>query len=162
MSKNRNLFKNGKKFKRFWPESYSEKNTSTTGWFCLNHTLMPVKSDRRKYSGKWFKIVNSDNRNNVIYRVLRFDPTLKAENEDGSYNIIVVDWRGWLALSDEDENVKNPIPLTFTKANFFEVLFKASWNHPEPTNKLALRVAFILGGVSIVLGLIGVVIALLK
>lgn len=37
------MFTNWKKFIRFWPENYSERNSLTTGWFCVNHNLMPEK-----------------------------------------------------------------------------------------------------------------------
>lgn len=104
--------------------------------------------------------MNLDNNKNVIYRVLRFDPTLPIKNDDDLN--IVVDWRGWLALSDESEDVKKAIPLKITRANCFEVFFKASWNHPEPTQKLSFRIAVMFGSLSLLLGLLGLVIAFCK
>jgi len=143
-------------FKRFWPEKSKRKSSLPAGWFTLNYNLVPKKLDRRHLRGSWFKI-KEDNNKNVIYRILRFDPTLPGKN-DKDEQMIVIDWDGWLylTLNEDEENVPKKAELTISKANFFEVLFKASMKHPDPV----YRLTFIIAVTSVLLGILSVILAI--
>ena len=54
------------------------------GWFSISHVFITDKIERRKSYGKWFKIQSNKK---IIYRQLKFDPTLKATGDNPEINL---------------------------------------------------------------------------
>ncbi len=114
------------------------------GWFSISHVFIIDKIERRKSYGKWFKIQSN---NRIIYRQLKFDPTLKATGDNPEINL---DWDGFIKLHDyEVDSNDNKIFCQIERANYFEILF-ANLNHPDQ----GLRAAFKLGIISLILSII--------
>src|SRR5450432_1713550 len=100
-------------FTRTSPAAFAEKVGIPAGWFVISHRWMPLKPDRRKAHGHWYKIVS---RHGTIFRILRFSTNLEgsAETKRGQ---IVVDWPGWLELWGYADNVDLPAELEITRAS---------------------------------------------
>lgn len=87
--------------------------------------------------------------------MLRYDPNLKrdAESKTGE---IELDWSAWLTLSDFAENTPKRMELEISPVRWW-MLPQVMIAHPDPVQRLALRVsavAFVLGVVGLVLGLV--------
>ncbi|RIH66193.1 hypothetical protein D1164_04585 [Mariniphaga sediminis] len=129
-----------------------EKIPVPVGWFVIGFNLMKDKNDRREYHGKWFTI-KSDHKK--IYRVLRFAPNIKGTSSNNNDKEILLDWVGWLDLNNRDEDIDEPIKLTITKTGRIKSIF-AGLYHPEPSFRLSTVLALI----SVILGILSVVLAL--
>lgn len=117
------------------------------GWFSISHVFISDKIKRRKSYGKWFKI-QSDKR--IIYRQLKFDPTLKGTGDNPEINL---DWDGFIKLHDYEVNSNaKEITCQIKRANYFEILF-ANLNHPNQ----GLRAAFELGIISLILSIFSLI-----
>ena len=122
------------------------------GWFSISHVFIIAKIERRKSYGKWFKIQSNKR---IIYRQLKFDPTLKGTGDNPEINL---DWDGFIKLHDYEVNSnENKIFCQIERANCFEILF-ANLNHPNQ----GFRAAFILGLISLFIGIGSLVISLFQ
>lgn len=122
------------------------------GWFAISHIFIKDKIERRKSYGKWFKIQSNKR---IIYRQLKFDPTLKATGDNSEINL---DWDGFIKLHDyEVDSNDNKIFCQIERANYFEILF-ANLNQPYQ----GLRAAFVLGLISLIIGVGSLVISLFQ
>jgi hypothetical protein len=139
-------------FVRMSPADFAQKIGILPGWFVISHHHMKDKKQRRFAHGCWYKIVGENERS--VFRVLRFSPRLSAGKNDNNPQI-VIDWPAWLELSDFDENTSKPIHLEIKKANWYFAPALAV-SHPDPSTRLAGW----LGLISIGLGLLSVVLAI--
>ncbi len=117
------------------------------GWFSISHVFINDKLQRRKSYGKWFKIQSNER---IIYRQLKFDPTLKGVGDNPEINL---DWDGFIKLHnyDVDSNTRE-ITCQIKKANYVEIII-ANLKHPNQ----GLRAAFQLGIISLILSIISLV-----
>jgi len=122
------------------------------GWFSISHKLVHNKKDRRFLYGKWFCIQANGK---TIYRLLKFDPTLKSiEGQEQ----IVIDWLGSIKLNGYDSDSELlPIEYEIRLANWLEII-RANISHPNQ----GLRAAYKLGFVSLLLGLISLLISIIQ
>jgi hypothetical protein len=145
-----------------------DKRELPLGWFSINPNLTNQADDtayehpsrnslrrtrRKGLRGGWFEIrrVASPRHNQrAVFRVLAFDPTLHSGG--ASPHDLVLDWDGRAALSDDENGV---VRLEFHAVKFPRQLLCA-WNHPNPTDRLALRLAIVLGALSFVISIIGI------
>jgi hypothetical protein len=122
--------------------------TLKEGWFVLNHEHVE-KALRRKAHGRWYRIrrvEKSREKPRSIYRLLRFNPRLPK-------NRIVLDWSGWLELNKWEGKCRDPLKLRITPVSLFGRLW-CLWVHPNPMERLAFRISAVLGGMSLLLGII--------
>jgi hypothetical protein len=134
-------------FVRHIEKSNTNHKQLELGWFSISHLFIDDKTERRKSYGKWFKIQSN---NRTIYRLLKFDPTLKCLGDNPEINL---DWDGFIKLHDyEVDSNDNKIFCQIERANYFEILF-ANLNHPDQ----GLRAAFKLGIISLLLSIISMV-----
>lgn len=129
----------------------NESSTNANGWFVVSHRWVPEKKRRRRLYGTWHKI-QSDHA--TIYRIIRFSPSLKG-TEKSQEGEIVLDWGGWLALSDYPEEHATKMQLVITKAKLCELVY-AGVKHPDPAFRLASWLALL----SIFLGIISVILTI--
>jgi len=124
------------------------------GWFAINHSWIKDKSDRRTAFDKVYKI---SSKHGTIYRNIRFLPKLKGikknkENEVTQTPQIMIDWSGWITLTDVDNEKKN-VELTITKANPIALFYHAD-SHPDPAYRHSMfiaRIGLYLGIISLIL-----------
>lgn len=140
------------KFKRRPPAVLDETIPLPLGWVVLPFRAMPIKSDRRKYHGKWIKIKSDDA---TIYRVLRFSANIKGKIAGDGAMDILLDWAGWLDLCGRVEDEIQELTLTISNTNIFERIY-AGLTHPEPTIKISMKLAII----SVALGLTSILMAI--
>lgn len=136
-------------FKRMSPSKFAEKVGIPQGWFVISHRWMPDKTNRRKYHGKWFKLVTPSGQ---VFRVLRFSVNLAGK--PGGQGDIVIDWPAWLDLFGRVENVDRPIEIEITPAKWWEYP-RLAISHPDPAMRLAGWIAITslaLGFISVILG----------
>ena len=134
--------------------------------FAVSHLHIKPKSDRRKVRRQWWRIQRRDT-NRHVYRTLSFHPPLKTEKwvltseaapEDNPE--IILDWDGWVDLLEDDEEANESLDLSITLVRWWQFLSQARclWRHPDPTHRLAGKVALIslfLGAVALVVTLLG-------
>lgn len=126
------------------------------GWFAISpmwhrpqETPMSKadKRERRGLRGRWYAITSHQA---TIYRILRFDPKLRFSSKEKSGDL-ELDWDGRNDLSDYPDGT---VVLDIERVG--EIWrWLCAWRHPNPTDRLALRISVVLGGLSIVLGLVG-------
>lgn len=141
------------KFERKPLGAINEKHPVPNGWFVLPFRLMPDLKDRRRYHGKWFMITSEHAK---IYRVLRFAGGLKGVKNKNATNDVLLDWVGWIDLCGRDENTEIELELEISPVPVLRQLL-AGFNHPEPSYKLSVILAFI----SAMLGIISIAITLI-
>ena len=116
------------------------------GWCAISHRHFCTKSERRRLTGNWICIRSEHAK---IYRVLRFSATLRADVESNNGDL-VLDYDGWLKLSDFIESTPEALQVTIDKVRWWQLPFCAI-GHPDPSYRLSSW----LGIISVVLGLIG-------
>jgi len=127
------------------------KSDKELGWFSISHNLVENKKYRRILYGKWF-CINANG--NYIYRLLEFNPTLKSINGEEEFEI---DWLGFIKLNDFNPELElTSFEYEIRLARWYEIIY-ANLNHP---NHIA-RAAYKLGLVSLILGLVSLLIAIL-
>lgn len=131
-------------FSRVSPAEFAEKVGIPAGWFVISHRWMPEKSERRRSSGRWFKITSSSG---SIFRILRFSPNLSGTPNGDTKGDIVLDWPAWLELNGFADDLDKSVELTFSRASWWQFA-KLAESHPDPTYRMAGRLAII----SVVLG----------
>lgn len=132
-------------FVRTAPTKISEPHGIPVGWFVISHRLIHQKHDRVLAHGRWFRIEGPGGR---IYRILRFSPNLKSSTPDAE---IIIDWQGWLDLHGRVENIKVALELEISGVRWWQTPVLAV-AHPDP----AVRVAGVLGLVSVALGVLSI------
>ena len=138
------------KFNRVAPAAFAEKTGIPLGWMVISHRWMPDKFDRRRSHGKWFRIKSE---HGTSYRVLRFSVNLKGSPPDTPGDL-VVDWPAWLELNGYVDDLNGPLQLEISKANWWQLPQLAA-SHPDP----AMRLSSMLGFVSVVLGVLSIILA---
>lgn len=133
-------------------EKVFEPGEFPIGWFAVSHHCIPDKKERRLTTGKWFCIRSEHSK---VYRVLRFFPRL-AFNKTDKQGQIIMDYSGWLKLSDFPEDTELALQLSIRRAKKHEYLH-CLLSHPEPSFRLAGWLAVI----SVGLGLIGLITGLI-
>jgi hypothetical protein len=139
-------------FTRTTPAVFAQKTGIPAGWIVVHHDLVKTKAERRRASGRWFKLKSSSGN---IYRILRFSPRLRGPPHDEPYEL-VIDWPGWLILHNYDDNLDPPLVLEIFRTKWWEFP-RLAVSHPDPL----ARTAGILGLVSVGLGILSVILALL-
>lgn len=139
-------------FSRVSPASFAEKVGIPAGWIVISHRWVSEKAERRRTSGRWFKITSA---NGSVFRILRFSPNLKGVPGWDSAEI-VLDWPAWLELTGFAEDVSEPIELSFRRASWWQFAQLAE-SHPDPTYRMAGRLAVI----SVVLGVVSLVLSVI-
>lgn len=110
------------------------------------------KSQRLSLTGKWCKITPIG-KGQSIFRIIRFS---SHGERDGNWKMSV-DYDGWLALGNRSiEEKPNPKVVSISQCSGFNLLFSV-FHHPDPLHKTAAR----LGVLSLVLGIISVILAIL-
>lgn len=136
-------------FTRISPAKFAESVGIPAGWFVVSHKIMPAKGERRLAHGAWYCIKGPGG---SVYRILRFSPNLRWENPTSE---IVIDWQGWLDLNGRAEDVTGPAELEILNVRWWKTPVLAV-AHPDP----AVRMAGVLGLISIGLGVLSVVLTL--
>ena len=139
-------------FTRLSPSSFSENSGVPVGWFVVSWRWIPDQSQRRMLHGRLFKISQGKR---TVYRILRFSARLTG-GQSQEAGEIVVDWPAWLELNDFSEKLSDDLILKIEQAPRWE-LWRLAFSHPEP----AYRLAGILGIVSVALGVLSLILALL-
>ena len=137
-------------FDRVSPAQFAEKVGIPPAWLVVSWRWMPGKSERRRQHGKWYKIRSPDA---AIYRVLRFSSNLGGGPKQGTGDI-VLDWPGWIELSDFAEDTSLRLELELTPVSWWEYP-RCAISHPDPTHRLAGELAVL----SVALGLLSVLLA---
>lgn len=138
-------------FTRVSPAAFAEKIGIPAGWFVISHRWLDEKKTRRLQHGKWFRLSSAEN---AVYRVLRFSPRLAGA--PGKSGEIVIDYEAWLDLFGRTEDVDGPLSLEIRVARWWE-LPRLATSHPDPAIRLAGWIALL----SLVLGIVSVVLAVL-
>ena len=130
------------------PDSLGEGTSVPVGWFVIRWQHVQDKAKRRRMYGKWYRI-SCNGRH--VYRAIRFAANLEKKH-------IILDWMGWIELQREDEPAESDgvLDLEIRPASRWGHL-RAVWQHPDPTHRLAGRMALL----SLGLGVLSVAIALL-
>jgi hypothetical protein len=144
-------------FKRRSPPGESFGNLPM-GWLALSHKWLDGKENRRLSRGRWHR-VECPSTKKVIHRSLRFHPNLKGPAEQPAE--IWIDWDGWLVLSGRSPDEEQELDLRISAARWWEWA-RLHETHPDPSYRLAARIAWILGILSIALGSWSVVLTLLS
>lgn len=139
-------------FSRMSPARFAESIGIPLGWMVISWRWMPDLAQRRRAHGKWFRIKS---KHGVVYRVLRFSTKLSGSPPD-TPGEVVIDWPAWLELSGYAEKMPDSLELEFEKADIWHLPQLAA-SHPDP----ATRLSGILGLVSVFLGSLSIVLALL-
>lgn len=113
---------------------------------------MSEAKSRRLAHGHWFKL-SSDG--HAIFRILRFSPNLEGGPAQGAGEL-VIDWPAWLDLYGRAEDVDAPLQIEISKARWWH-LPRLAVSHPDPT----VRLSGALGFISLVLGVLSFVLALM-
>lgn len=136
-------------FTRHINPSNSIKSEPELGWFSISHTYVNLKENRRNMYSKWFSLKSG---NNIIYRQLKFDPTLNSTDKPQ----IILDWQGFIELHGFDVNSDfNEIECEIRSANFIECII-ANYNHPNQ----GLRAAYQISLLSLFIGIISLIISI--
>ena len=128
----------------------NEHDSLPLGWFAISYRFEEEMKERRKIHGKWCEISSKDG---SIFRAVRFAGELKSASERPSE--IILDFPGWLVLSDYERNVDKEVELTIRRARWYQYP-KFAISHPDPSYKLASWI----GLVSLVLGVLSLVLAI--
>ena len=131
-------------FTRVSPAQFVEKLSFPLGWFVVRYSWVAEMSIRRKSHGNWYAITSD--RNQTIYRMMRYSIDLKANIADKTGEI-VLDWVGWIDLYDREEKVDGPLRLIIKPVPWWK-LPRVFLRHPDP----AIRLSSYLGWGSILLG----------
>jgi len=123
-----------------------------SGWFSVSHHWVASKKLRRVCTGHWFRIRSGSA---TIFRVLRFNAALEHDPNLQSGEI-VLDYDGWLELSDFAEDTSKRLPVELEEARWYEYLH-CIVKHPDP----AYRLSGWLGIISVALGVLGIILGLL-
>jgi hypothetical protein len=108
-------------------------------------------------------LIENANSNASVFRVLRFEPTLKFEPGSGETRPageIWIDWDGWIDLANRAEDMPRSMSLRIRRAPWWQTARLAE-KHPDPAYRLAVRVAWILGLISILMGLVSILLTML-
>ena len=135
-------------FSRLSPGTSRVKLNVIPGWFVISHRFIETKSDRRKSHGQWFKITSGDI---SIFRIMQFSANLSGSINEESGKI-VLDWSGWLALSNFNDVTPDTIELEITKAKWYHLPYLMT-AHPDPSMKLAGKIALF----SLMLGIFSII-----
>ena len=146
--------------------TFSLKHASSAGlpigWFAISpmwhhspkkRVSKDKKRERRQLRGRWYSITSHQR---TIYRILKFDPTLRFYSSDKSGDL-QLDWDGRNDLTDYPDGT---VDLTIERVSAIRS-WLCAWRHPNPTDRLALRISIVLGGLSVVLGLVSIGLGLL-
>lgn len=138
-------------FTRISPAAFADKVGIPIGWVVLSHRWVPSKAERRRSTGRWFRI---ESEKGAVYRIVRFSPNLAGSPEQESGQL-VIDWSAWLRLSGFEENTKGPLDLKFRKSGWWAF---PCWvlTHPDPTIVLSGVISLIslgLGFMSLLLAI---------
>ncbi|KQZ70682.1 hypothetical protein [Nocardioides sp. Root151] len=126
---------------------------ATAGSIAISHRWVAEKKGRRRSTGRWYRI-SAEESGGSIFRVLTFDPTLSYGGARGD---LVIDWSGWLVLTDYAEDTGAGIALEFRRARWWHYP-RIAVTHPDPVSRVALRVsavAFVLGVIPFLVSLVG-------
>ena len=115
------------------------------GWIVVRHSHLDSKRDRRKTHGHWVAISSGKNR---IYRIVRYSVNLPTDK-------IVLDWAGWIELQGRTDDEAEAIDLTIARATWPELAI-IPFKHIDPGYRLSAW----LGGISVALGLLSVVLSI--
>jgi len=121
------------------------------GWFAISHRHLAGKEDRRRAYGRWCRIRSESS---TVFRTLRFSPTLSYSAADGEPSELCIDWGAWLKLSGFASDTEQPLAITIDRIAWMEWPW-CVLDHPDP----ATRAAWMLGIVSLGLGLVSLLIA---
>ena len=144
-------------FKRLSPTALNENTGLAAGWCAISWRLISEekgisgKKKRRQAHGKWFKL---SSKHGSIFRNMRFSGSLKSDDDLPAQ--IILDYVGWLILTNEAEDIHAPIELTIKRAKWYERPQMAV-SHPDPAFRLASWIALL----SLSLGILSIVLALL-
>jgi len=121
------------------------------GGVVISHRLVKEINQRRQLHSHWCRIQCGKR---SIYRVIQFAPTLKggAANESAEAEI-VLDWLGWIYLSDYAESVPEKQALEISPLPWWKQGL-AAWHHPDPSMRLSSRIALLLGALSLALAIL--------
>ena len=135
-------------FKRTSQRALREAVAIPAGWVVISHLWVSDRPERRRTTGKWFKIESDQGR---VYRLVRFSPKLKGSPKAGSGEL-VMDWTAWLRLTGFAEDTDVELNLKFTRSPWWAF---PAWmlTHPEPT--------FVLSGIISLISLALGIVALL-
>jgi hypothetical protein len=139
-------------FSRKTPSSIAENIELPLGWFVVSWRWIDVKATRRRSHGRLYRISSGEQ---GVYRILRFSTGLKGGCKQGSGEI-AIDWPAWLELNDFAEEIHNELELKLEPAPRWQ-LWRLAFSHPDP----AYRLAGILGVVSVGLGVLSILLALI-
>lgn len=131
------------------------------GWFSISHRWHELgsgrgresKRNRRGLRGRWFSISSYKG---TVYRILKYDPTLGI-TKNHKAGEMGLDWDGRISLSDHPDG---EVRLKVAPVGRLMTL-RCAWDHPNPTDRLAFRIALVLGGLSVFLGIVGIGLGLL-
>jgi hypothetical protein len=115
------------------------------GWIVVSHDHVPAKAERRKLYGRWVAI-KSDQR--TIYRIIRFSPTVPRDS-------VVIDWGGWIDLQPDADDLEKSLHLRISTVKWYQAI-RIPFVHVDN----AVRISAYLGGISIILGIISLIISL--
>lgn len=115
------------------------------GSVAVSHLWVDEKQARRRSTGRWYRLTSPDT-GRAIFRVLTFDPTIRRGDESHAGGI-VIDWTGWLMLTDYAEDTQQSLELELRRARWWNYP-RLAVTHPNPVSRVALQVsavAFVLG-----------------
>lgn len=121
----------------------------------ISHRWVSEKQARRRSTGKWYRLTGPDS-GRTVFRVLTFDPTIKHGDGDEPGGILI-DWAGWLLLTDYAEGRRQVLELHLRRARWWHYP-RIAVTHPNPVSRVALQVsavAFVLGVLPFVVALVG-------
>ena len=138
-------------FRRVSPAAFADKAGIPIGWVVVSHRWMPAMAERRRSTGRWFRI---ESEFDTAFRIVRFSVNLPASPDQGTGDL-VIDWSAWLRLSGFRDDTKPPLRLKFTRSGWWAFPF---WvlTHPDPTVVLSgviSLISLVLGIVSLFLGI---------
>ena len=137
-------------FQRRSPRSIARQMDVPPGWFVVSYRWIETHEARRRLHGRWCRIKSPHKR---IYRILSFSGNLEGSPRSGS-GTIILDWPGWLDLSDRIGQTPEALSLSIRPARCWEyplIIF----THPDPTYRLNGA----LGWLSAILGILSLILA---
>jgi hypothetical protein len=110
------------------------------GWFAISSRWIESVTDRRRLHGHWCSISDTEKRTR-IFRLLRLAPNLKGGSSEG-WGAIAIDWPGKIDLDDfAGEEKDREMLLVIEPVRDPIRLFLCVWKHPDPSQRLLLRVS---------------------
>lgn len=117
------------------------------GWFAVSYKWVSDDRQRRLTRRCWCRLTGPSG---STYRLIRFGGIDMAKNE------IAIDWEGWVAIAGADSNQKTPLPITIRTVHGPMTVLCPLW-HQDPV----YRLSYLLGLVSLALGILSVILAVL-